>query len=92
MRAKFYKSRVLTKSRGYRGVYINEHLTTTRSKLLYQARRRVKSEQLKSAWSFDGVIFVKHFDDTVERIFAESDLPEFIPLEQQQRRPRTVSQ
>ena len=28
MRAKFYKSRVLTKSRGYRGVYINEHLTT----------------------------------------------------------------
>ena len=39
MRAKFYKSRVLTKSRGYRGVFINEHLTTTRSKLPYQARR-----------------------------------------------------
>ena len=30
-RAQFYKARIVTKSRGYRGVYVNEHLTKTRS-------------------------------------------------------------
>lgn len=81
MRAKFYKARVLTKSRGHRGVFVNEHLTKSRGRLLYQARRRVKSQQLKSAWSSDGVILVKHFNDSVQRITTENDLPDFVPLE-----------
>lgn len=76
MRAKFYKARVLTKSRGHRGVYVNEHLTKARSKLLYHARCRVKSKQLKSAWSFDGLIFVKHPDDRVQRISSVMELPD----------------
>ena len=33
MRAKFYKARVLTKSRGHRGVFVNEHLTKSRGRL-----------------------------------------------------------
>lgn len=87
-RAKFYKARVLTKSKGYRGVFINEHLTRSRGSLLYEARRRVKSRQLKSAWSMDGTIMVKlndanpdiNFDGTVRRITCESDLPPYVPL------------
>ena len=82
-RAKFYKARVLTKSRGHRGVFVNEHLTKTRGKLMYQARQRVKSQQLKSAWSSDGVILVKHLNDSVQRINSENDLPEFVPLRSQ---------
>lgn len=66
-RAKSYKARVLTKSRGHRGVFVNEHLTKTHGKLMYQARQRVKSQQLKSAWSSDGVVLVKHLNDSVQR-------------------------
>ena len=73
--AKFYKARVLTKDRGHKGVYINEHLTRRRNNLFYQARRLVKSKHLQSAWSFDGALFVKHFDDSIHRINSESDLP-----------------
>ena len=87
-RALFYKARILTKSRGYRGVYINEHLTKARGNLLYEARRRVKSKQLKSAWSSDGVVMVKlndanpdnNFDGTVLRVTSERDLPAYVPL------------
>lgn len=90
-RASFYKARILTKSRGYRGVYINEHLTKTRGNLLYEARRRVKSKQLKSAWSSDGVVMVKlndanpdtNYDGTVLRVTSERDLPAYVPLSNQ---------
>lgn len=69
-------------------MYVNEHLTKIRGKLLYEARRRVKSKQLKSVWSSDGVVMVKlndanpetNFDGTVLRISAESDLPAYVPL------------
>ena len=92
-RAQFYKARVLTKSRGYRGVFINEHLTKARAKLLYEARRRVTSKQIKSAWSTDGSVFIKlkdtnpesNFDGTVKRITSVSDLPAFVPLPGQER-------
>lgn len=88
VRAKFYKARVQTKSRGYKGVFINEHLTKARSKLLYEARRRVKSKQLKNAWSNDGAVMIKlndanperNFDGTVMKINSESDLPAYVPL------------
>ena len=50
---------------------------------MYQARQRVKSQQLKSAWSSDGVILVKHLNDSVQRINSENDLPEFVPLRSQ---------
>ena len=78
-RAKFYKARVLTKNRGYRGVFINEHLTRSRGKLLYLARRLVKSRQLNSAWTSDGVVLIRHLDDTVRRITSETDLPAYVP-------------
>lgn len=93
-RAKFYKARVLTKSKGYRGVFINEHLTRSRGTLLYEARRRVKSRQLKSAWSMDGAIMIKlndanpdiNVDGTVKRITSANDLPPYVPLPAEQAR------
>lgn len=81
-RAKFYKNRVLTKGRGHRGVFINEHLTKSRGRLLYLARRLVKSRQLKSAWTSDGVVLVKHIDDSVHRLSRETDLPAYVPLDE----------
>lgn len=84
-RAKFYKNRVLTKGRGHRGVFINEHLTKSRGRLLYLARRLVKSRQLKSAWTSDGVVLVKHMDDSVHRLFRDTDLPAYVPLDELRR-------
>ena len=84
-RSRFYKARTLTKSRGYTGVFVNEDLTKSRSKLLYEARRRVKSNQLKSAWSTDGTILIKstnvNGDDVVRRVITISDLPEYVAPE-----------
>lgn len=87
MRRAFYKAKSLTKDRGYRGVFINEHLTKSRSKLLYEARRRVKSNQLKSAWSSDGNILTRTTDaegrDRVRKISSVNDLPEYVPSDEQ---------
>ena len=73
----FYRARTSLKDKGYKGVFINEDLTRTRSKLLYEGRRRVKSGQLKSAT--DGTILIKSTndvgDDVVQRINSVSDLP-----------------
>ncbi|MEW8547181.1 MAG: hypothetical protein AB2693_27025 [Candidatus Thiodiazotropha sp.] len=84
-RARFFKARTLTKSRGFMGVFINEDLTKNRSKLLYEARRRVKSHQLKSAWSVDGTVLIKTStpsgDDVVRRVTSISDLPVYIAPE-----------
>ena len=81
MRNMFYKARTLTKDKGYKGVFVNEDLTKSRSKLLYEARRRVKSGQLKSAWSSDGTILIKtniDDNDVVSRVNSLSDLPGYI--------------
>ena len=79
-RQKLYKARTLTKDRG---VFIYEHLTKARSELLFEARRRVKSKQLKSAWSSDGTILIKFNNETVARISDKNELPELIQLPDQ---------
>ena len=75
----FYRARTSLKDKGYKGVFINEDLTKARSKLLYEGRRRVKSGQLKSAWSTDGTILIKSTNDdgadVVQRVNSVSDLP-----------------
>ena len=82
MRHKFYKARTLTEDRGHKGVFINEDLTKARSKLLYEVRRRVKSDQLKSAWSADGTILIRTSDrdgrDRTSRITSDGDLPVYM--------------
>lgn len=82
LRNKFYKARTLTKDKGYKGVFVNEDLTRSRSKLLYEAPgRRVKSGQLKSAWSSDGTVLIKtniDDEDVVSKVNSLSDLPVYI--------------
>lgn len=84
-RYKLFKARTLTKTKGFKGVFVNEDLTKNRSKLLYEARRRVKSEQLKSAWSTDGTILIRTTNadgsDVVRKITAISDLPDYVAPE-----------
>lgn len=75
----FYRTTTSLKDKGYKGVFISEDLTKTRSKFLYEGRRRVKSGLLKSAWSVDGTILNKATNDdgadVVRRINSVSDLP-----------------
>ena len=80
-RNKLYKARTLTKDKGYKGVFVNEDLTRSRSKLLYEARTRVKSGQLKSAWSSDGTVLIKtniNDEDVVSKVNSLLDLPNYI--------------
>ena len=79
-RRKLYEARTKTRDRGYRGVYINEDLTKSRSKLLLKARRMVKNKLLKSAWSSDGNILVHDLRDIKHRISTVDDLAKFGPV------------
>ena len=75
-----YGARTLTKDSGYVGIFINEDLTKPKNKLLLKARKMVKSNLLKSAWSSDGNILVRDKEDKRHRILTESDLAVFGPV------------
>ena len=77
VRRKVYGERTKAKVRGYAGVFINEDLTKSRKELLMKARRMVKNNLMKSAWSSDGAILVRDLSDTKHRILSESDLAVF---------------
>ena len=62
-RQKLYTMKRYLKENGYDGVFLNEDLTRTRSKVLFEARKVVKSDRAKGAWSADGNILIKDFDD-----------------------------
>ena len=73
-RQKLYKMRVALKDHGYQGTFLNEDLTQYRSKLLYEARKVVKAERAKVAWSSDGNILIKDFGDIIHRLNTANDL------------------
>lgn len=58
-RRKVYSARNKTKVNGYQGVFINEDITKPRSQLLFKARKMVKSNLLKNAWSSGDNILVR---------------------------------
>ena len=64
----------LRNTEGMKDVFINEDLTSNRSKLLFDARRLVKAKVLKSAYSADGRILVRDFADKRYLIQNETDL------------------
>ena len=76
-RADFYKKRTSLKGRGFLCVFVNDDLTRRRSGLLYQARVRMKSGNLKGAWYTDGTILIKTNDESVQRVTSLSDLVPF---------------
>ena len=58
-------------------IFLNEDLTKTRSKLLFDARTLVRVDKLQSAYASDGKIFVRGNDDERHLIKSSSDLLEF---------------
>lgn len=73
-RSAFYRARVGLKKCGYKGIFVNEHLTYERSHLLYQARQLVKNDYLLGAWSFDGNIMIKDAAGKVHKVRAVEEL------------------
>ncbi|MCG8048365.1 MAG: Mis12 domain-containing protein [Candidatus Thiodiazotropha endolucinida] len=76
-RQNFYKKRTVLKQKGHTGVFVNEDLTKLRSSQLYSARKLVKSDMIKGAWSSDGNILIKDKSDKVHRVSAPDDLVQF---------------
>ena len=76
-RADFYKARTKLKQNGHEGVFVNEDLTKKRNGYLYEARKLVKRDMLKGAWSSDGTILVKDNSDDVHRVSSLNDLIPF---------------
>jgi exosome complex exonuclease DIS3/RRP44 len=70
----FYRSKIGLKSHGFSGIFVNEDLTRTRSKLFYQARQLVKNNFILSAWTFDGAVIVKDANRKIHRINNVHDL------------------
>ena len=73
-RQKRYKMRTALKDNGYAGVFLNEDLTKHRSRVLFEARKVVKADCAKGAWSSDGNILIKDFTDKVHRLSSVNDL------------------
>ncbi|XP_053393539.1 uncharacterized protein LOC128555350 [Mercenaria mercenaria] len=76
----FYRNRVLLKSKGYKGQFVNEDLTKYRASLLYEARQLVKNKNIVGAWSTNGNIVIKASKNrktTVHKINCRGDLDPF---------------
>ena len=79
-RSRFFRGRVnLKDNHTYRNVFVNEDLTASRVKLFEKARKLVKDNQLKQAWTYDGRVYVKTDNDERSVISKPSDLEEFMP-------------
>ena len=61
------------------GIFINEHLTLFRSKIMYVARQLKKANLISNAWSSDGRLLVKDKADKVHIVSCYADLAEFDP-------------
>lgn len=59
-RCEFFGKRLnLKKSKTFKNVFVNDHLTPQRQKILYECRQAKKRKELMDAWSYDGKIFIK---------------------------------
>ena len=58
-------------------VFVNEDLTQTRSKLLWQARTLKRQKQITDCWSWDGNILVKDKQSKIIPIKSEIQLLQF---------------
>lgn len=73
----FMKRRELRDKDTMKHIFLNEDLTQTRSKLLYEARCLVRVNKLKAAYAYDGRLFVRDCDDRRHLIRTNSDLSAF---------------
>lgn len=73
-RQKLLKMRSALKDNGYVGVFLNEDLTKHRSAVLFEARKAVKSDTVKGAWSSDGNILIRDHNDKIHRVYSLNDI------------------
>lgn len=73
-RQKLYKKRTALKDSGYAGTFLNEDLTKLRSQVLFEARKVVKADRAKGAWSSDGNILIRDHADIVHRLSSMTEL------------------
>ena len=61
------------------GIYLNEDLTRTRSKLMFEARKAKRNKKLSDCWSTDGRIFVKLTADSDKQLIRrQADLDNLV--------------
>ena len=75
----------------YDGVFLNEDLTKSRSKLLFEARMKVKGYFLKGAWSADGRLFIKDHSDKVHKLTSSDVISEFASKTPIKPKPRHIT-
>ena len=73
-RQKLYKKRTALKDSGFAGTFLNEDLTKLRSQVLFEARKVVKADRAKGAWSSDGNILIRDHADIVHRLTSMTEL------------------
>ena len=59
------------------GVYINDHLTQTRSTIMHTARRYKREKMIKNAWTSDGKMLCSDPDDNIHVILSAESLKKF---------------
>ena len=73
-RQRIYRARSSLQDTVYHGVFLNEDLTRSRSKLLWEARQKVKDNFLWGAWSADGRLFLKDVSDKTHKLTCSDDI------------------
>lgn len=73
-RQKLFKMKKALKDNGYTGVFLNEDLTKIRNQVVYEARQVVKADRAKGAWTSDGIILIRDFEEQVHRVTCSSDI------------------
>ena len=66
--------RTALKDNGFAGIFLNEDLTKKRSNVLFEARKVVKADCAKGAWSVDGNSLIKDFADKIHRLSSVQDV------------------
>ena len=61
-------------------IFINEQLTKTRNDLFYEARKLVKENKVKSAWTNDGNILIRDNAEKIRKIETINDIRGWTPV------------
>ena len=77
-RNNFYRKRAQLKgNKTFPRVFINEDLTSQRSKIFKAARKLVKDNAISSAWTYDGRVFVKDLNEVKSVVNCLADIKSF---------------
>ena len=72
-RAKVFRAKTALKGHA-KDVFINEDLTTLRSRLFYKARQLKKRKIIQDCWTYDGQLLIKNTHGRIASIRSEKEL------------------